>query len=99
VRIFIKNEEMDTYLLDRCFSHSGCRATIEDGIEDVAFEACLGLHHLRYDVMCNTPGVYHQLSGGFKIKHDRLSGDDNIKVKPMEINPNLNLDVAPLAYI
>jgi hypothetical protein len=23
---------------------------------------------------CNTPGVYHQLSGGFKIKHDRLSG-------------------------
>jgi hypothetical protein len=21
---------------------------------------------------CNTPGVYHQLSGGFKIKHDRL---------------------------
>jgi hypothetical protein len=23
-------------------------------------------------VNCNTPGVYHQLSGGFKIKHDRL---------------------------
>jgi hypothetical protein len=21
---------------------------------------------------CNTPGVYHQLSGGFKLKHDRL---------------------------
>jgi hypothetical protein len=21
---------------------------------------------------CNTPGVYHQLSSGFKLKHDRL---------------------------
>jgi hypothetical protein len=23
-------------------------------------------------VSCNTPGVYHQLSSGFKLKHDRL---------------------------
>jgi hypothetical protein len=29
---------------------------------------------------CNTLGVYHQLSGGFELKHDRLSGDDNVKV-------------------
>jgi hypothetical protein len=29
---------------------------------------------------CNTPGVDHQLSSGFKLKHDRLSGDDNVKV-------------------
>jgi hypothetical protein len=51
VRIFVKDEEMDTHLLDRCFFHSGRRATIGDGIEDAAFEACLGLHHLRHDVM------------------------------------------------
>jgi hypothetical protein len=44
---------------------------------------------------CNTPGVYHQLSSGFKLKHDRFSVDDDAKVKPMEINPNLNLDVEP----
>jgi hypothetical protein len=44
---------------------------------------------------CNTPGVDHQLNSGFKIKHDGLSGDDDVKAKPMEINPNLNLDVAP----
>ena len=25
---------------------------------------------------CNTPGVCHQLSNGFELKHDRLSGDD-----------------------
>jgi hypothetical protein len=30
--------------------------------------------------MCNTPGVYHQLSSGFKLKHDRLSGDEDVKV-------------------
>jgi hypothetical protein len=23
-------------------------------------------------MICNTPGVYHQLSSGFKLKHDRL---------------------------
>jgi hypothetical protein len=31
-------------------------------------------------VGCNTPGVYHQLSRGFKRKHDRLSVNDNVKV-------------------
>jgi hypothetical protein len=29
---------------------------------------------------CNTPGVCHSLSSGFKLKHDRLSGDDDVKV-------------------
>jgi hypothetical protein len=29
---------------------------------------------------CNTPGVDHQLGSGFKLKHDKLSGDDNVKV-------------------
>jgi hypothetical protein len=33
-------------------------------------------------LMClyNTPGVCHQLSSGFELKHDRLSGDDDVKV-------------------
>jgi hypothetical protein len=38
---------------------------------------------------CNTPGVCYLLSSGFKLKHDRLSGDE----------PNLNFDIAPLLYI
>jgi hypothetical protein len=29
---------------------------------------------------CNTPGVCHSVSSGFELKHDRLSGDDNVKV-------------------
>jgi hypothetical protein len=29
---------------------------------------------------CNTPGVSPSLSNGFEFKHDRLSGDDNVKV-------------------
>jgi hypothetical protein len=29
---------------------------------------------------CNTLGVCHSLSSGFELKHDRLSGDDNVKV-------------------
>jgi hypothetical protein len=28
----------------------------------------------------NTQGVCHQLSSGFELKHDRLSGDDDVKV-------------------
>jgi hypothetical protein len=35
----------------------------------------------------NTPGVYHPLSSGFKLKHDRLRGDEDIKVKPMDNCP------------
>jgi hypothetical protein len=30
-----------------------------------------GHEHHQYG-SCNTPGVYHQLSSGFKLKHDRL---------------------------
>jgi hypothetical protein len=48
---------------------------------------------------CNTPGVCHQLSNGFKLNHDMLSGVGDVKVKPMEISPNLNSDIAPLLYI
>jgi hypothetical protein len=48
---------------------------------------------------CNTRGVCHQLSSGFELKHGSLSGDEDVKVKPMEASPNLNLDVAPLLYI
>ena len=51
------------------------------------------------DQPCNTPSVYHQLSNGFKLKHDRLSDDGDVKIKPMEISPNLNSDIAPLLYI
>ena len=47
----------------------------------------------------NTPGVCHQLSNGFELKHGILSNDEDVKVKPMEISPNLNLDIAPLLYI
>jgi hypothetical protein len=48
---------------------------------------------------CNTPGVCYPLSSGFELKDDRLSGDEDVKVKPMEMSPNLNLDVAPLLYL
>ena len=44
----------------------------------------------------NTPGVCHQLSNGFELKHGILSDDEGVKVKPMEMSPNLNLDIAPL---
>jgi hypothetical protein len=32
------------------------------------------------DANCNTLGVCHSLSSGFELKHDRLSGDDDVKV-------------------
>ena len=48
---------------------------------------------------CNTPGVCHQLSNGFELKHGILSDDEDVKVKPMEMSPNLNSDIAPLLYI
>jgi hypothetical protein len=32
------------------------------------------------ETKCNTPGVYHQLGSGFELKHDKLGGDDNVKV-------------------
>ena len=45
---------------------------------------------------CNTLGVCHQLSNGFELKHGILSDDEDVKVKPIETSPNLNLDIAPL---
>jgi hypothetical protein len=50
-------------------------------------------------VIRNTSGVCYQLSSGFELKHDILSGDEDAKVKPMEMSHNLNLDIAPLLYI
>ena len=47
----------------------------------------------------NTPSVCRQLSNGFKLNHDMFSGDGDVKVKPMEMSPNLNSDIAPLLYI
>ena len=52
-----------------------------------------------HEDLCNTLGVCHQLSNGFELEHDILSDDENVKVKPMEMSPNLNLDIAPLLYI
>ena len=49
--------------------------------------------------MCNTPGVCHQLSNGFELKHGILSDGEDAKVQPIEMSPNLNLDIAPLLYI
>ena len=45
---------------------------------------------------CNTPGVCHQLSNGFELKHGILSDDEDVKVEPIETSPNLNLEIAPL---
>ena len=54
---------------------------------------------LDYVWICNTPGVCHQLSNGFELKHGILSDDEDAKVQPIEMSPNLNLDIAPLLYI
>ena len=53
----------------------------------------------KTELQCNTPGVYHQLSYGFELKHDRLSDDEDVKVKPLEMSPNLNSYIAPLLYM
>jgi hypothetical protein len=44
----------------------------------------------------NTLGVFYQLSSGFELKHDKLSGDEDVKVQFMKMSPNLNLDNTPL---
>ena len=51
---------------------------------------------LKLHILCNTLGVCHQLSNGFELKHGILSDDEDVKVKPIETSPNLNLDIAPL---
>jgi hypothetical protein len=38
------------------------------------------LYAETYNAMCNTPGVCHSLSSEFKLKHDRSSGDEDVKV-------------------
>ena len=57
-------------------------------------ELSLEPHHLRVPLgaskmifeplVCNTPGVCHQLSNGFELKHDRSSGVEEVKVKCMK---------------
>ena len=45
---------------------------------------------------CNTPGVCHQLSNGFELKHGMLSGNEGVKIKSTRVSSNLNLDNTPL---
>ena len=47
--ISIRDEEKEAYQLDASYSHHARSATMEDGIEDVAAEACMGLrgHHFE----------------------------------------------------
>jgi hypothetical protein len=47
---------------------------------------------------CNTPGVYHSLSSGFKLKHYRLV-EMTMSRSTYGDEPNLKLDAAPLLYI
>jgi hypothetical protein len=48
---FPRDEEKEAYQVDRNYIHGGHHATIEDSIEDAAFEACLGLCGRRFDDM------------------------------------------------
>ena len=36
----------------------------------------------------NTPGVCHQLSNGFELKHGMLSGDEGVKIKSTRVSSN-----------
>ena len=45
---------------------------------------------------CNTLGVCHQLSNGFELKHDMLSGDEGVKIKSTRVSSNVNLGNTPL---
>ena len=40
---------------------------------------------------CNTPGVCHQLSNGFELKHDISSGNEGVKIRSTWQSSNLNL--------
>ena len=44
----------------------------------------------------NTPGVCHQLSNGFELKHGMLSGDEGVKIKSTRVSFNFNLGNTPL---
>ena len=50
----------------------------------------------RQERMCNTPGVYHQLSNRFELKHDMSSGNQGVKIKSTWWSSNLNLGHAQL---
>ena len=49
--ISIRGEEKEAYQLDASHSHHARCATMEDGIEDAAAEACMGLHGHRFEDM------------------------------------------------
>jgi len=51
VCIYIKDEEKDAYQLDSTYFHWARRATMDDSIENVAYEACMGLHGRRFEDM------------------------------------------------
>jgi len=51
VCISIRDEEKEAYQLDASHSHHARCATMEDGIEDAAAEACMGLHGHRFEDM------------------------------------------------
>ena len=47
----------------------------------------------------NTLGVCCQLSNGFELKHDVLSGDEGVKIKSTRVGSNLNLDNSPCLHM
>ena len=49
--------------------------------------------------VCNTLGVCHQLSNGFELEHDMLSGDEGVKIKSTRVSSNLNLDNTPYFHV
>ena len=53
VCITIKDEQKGAHQLDSNYAHHGHRATMEEGIEDAAAEACIGLHDCRFEDMKN----------------------------------------------
>ena len=65
---------------------------VHDGLEPLV----LRMIRVTHDYYCNTLGVCHQLSNGFELKHDMLSGDEGVKIKSTRVSSNLNLDNAPL---
>ena len=60
-----------------------------------------------YDLGCmlvmnrdfNTQGVCHQLSNGFELKHDMLSGDEDVKIKSTKSELQLKLQQHTFAGI
>ena len=49
--ISIRDEEKEAYQLDTSYSHHAHCATMEDGIEDAAAEACMGLRGCYFEDM------------------------------------------------